>query len=240
MNDYNLTEFAQVNQQLNYQLDAVWAAPRQTAERAKAMSHLIQQLQNLPGLKKVAHQDYYLALNQTWEWMSRNIDEFSPSTDSLADDLVRWINGHLYWRIYDIYHPSALADKHFSLDERIFGEGETYLDLLSDQGFNHVQLSTIDQQIQSLQQEEDHRIAIQIEKWIMSDPDGHLGNCHPKRQERCNCQTLGSRIIIKDPPDSFITLAKDLDIPYQTLVSHWKRRCLPLLQTQTKRFGYET
>jgi hypothetical protein len=239
MNDSNLPEFSEVNSQLSQKLAAVWAAPVQTADKAKAMSRLIQQLQSLPGIKKVAHQDYRLALNQTWEWISRNIDTFQPATDCLASDLVRWINGHLYWRIYDIYHPPASTPQHLSLDEQVFQAGETYLSLLSEQGFVGLSLSVIDQQIQALQQQENRKIATQIENWIASDPDHHLSDCHPKGQKCCNCQLLGYSMIIKDPPDSFIDLAKDLDIPYQTLVSHWKRKCLPLLQAQTKIFGYE-
>ena len=53
------------------------------------------------------------------------------------------------------------------------------------------------------------------------------------------CQILSYRLIIKDPPDSFTQIAQDLDIPYQTLVSHWKRS-LPLLQAQAQIFGYES
>jgi hypothetical protein len=239
MNDCNLPDFAETNSQLHQKLAAVWSAPAQTAERAKAMSRLIQQFQSLPGIKKVAHQDYRLALNQTWEWISRNIDQFQSSTDCLENDLVRWINGHLYWRIYDIYNLPKTNQQHLSLDEQVCPEGETYLSLLSDQGFVDLSVSAIDRQIQALQAQENRQIALQIEKWIASDPDHHLADCHPKGQKCCNCQLLGYSIIIKDPPDSFTDLAKDLGISYQTLVSHWKRKCLPLLQAQTKIFGYE-
>jgi hypothetical protein len=239
MNESNSPPLSTVNIQLHTKLQEVLVAPLQSAERAKAMSRFIQQLQHLPGIKKVAHQDYYLALNQTWEWISRNIDEFRSSTDFLADDLVRWINGHLYWRIYDLYHPAAAAQQHLSLDEQVFQEGETYLNLLSNQGFLNIHLNTLDQQIQYLQQEEHRRIALQIEKWIAADPDQLLYDCHPKGQHQCNCQTLSYSLIIKDPPDSFTNLAKDLNISYQTLVSHWKRKCLPLLQAHTKNCGYE-
>ena len=53
------------------------------------MSCLLRTVMCLPGIKKVNHQDYLLALNQTWEWMSRNLDEFQASTDSLTGALER-------------------------------------------------------------------------------------------------------------------------------------------------------
>jgi hypothetical protein len=214
-------------------------APIQSAARAKAMSCLLLTLMHLPGIKRVNHQDYLLALNQTWEWISRHIDEFRSSTDSLEHDLVKWINGYLYWRIRDIYHSVPTRQQQISLDEEIFDNGETYLDLLSESGFLKLDLHTLTAHIQLLQQQENREIATQIEAWIESDPDLRLATCYPRDRSHCHCQILSHRIILKDPPDSLTDIAKDLDIPYQTLVSHWKRSCLPLLQTQAKVFGYE-
>ncbi|PSB40853.1 hypothetical protein [Chamaesiphon polymorphus] len=240
MSGANLSEPEDLETQLRQKLAAVLAAPVQSAQRAQAMSRLICTLRQLPGIKIVNHQDYLLALNQTWEWMSRNIDEFRASTNSLEHDLVKWINGYLYWRIRDIYTTSALPDRqHLSLDEEIFNQGETYLDLLSESGFGDLTLDNLNAHIASLQQQEHREIAARIEAWIQLDPERQLQSCYPKGRSNCNCQLLGDRIIVKDPPDSLTALAKELDIPYQTLVAHWKRRCLPILQTQAKIFGYE-
>jgi hypothetical protein len=240
MSSSNLPEPAKIEIQLRQQLAAVLAAPVQTAIRAKAMNCLLQTVMHLSQIKQVNHQDYLLALNQTWEWMSRNIDEFQSSTDSITHDLVKWINGYLYWRIHDIYHLNPNRIQHLSLDEKIFEDGETYLDLLSETGFIDLNLNTLTEHIQSLQQQEHQTIASQIEAWIQTDPDRQLQGCYPRNQNHCNCQILSSKLIVKDPPDSLTAIAKDLDLPYQTLVAHWKRRCLPLLQTQAKIFGYES
>jgi hypothetical protein len=240
MSGANLSEPSDRETQLRQKLTAVLVAPVQSAQRAKAMSRLICTLRQLPGIKIVNHQDYLLALNQTWEWMSRNIDEFRASTNSLEHDLVKWINGYLYWRIRDIYTTLALPDRqHLSLNEEVFHQGETYLDLLSESGFGDLTLDNLNAHIASLQQQEHREIAARIEAWIQLDPDGQLRSCYPKDRANCNCQLLGDRIIVKDPPDSLTALAKELDIPYQTLVAHWKRRCLPILQIQAKIFGYE-
>jgi hypothetical protein len=239
MNSSNLPEPDEVEIQLRQQLDAVWTAPLQSAQRAKAMSRLLGMVRQFPGIRRVNHQDYLLALNQTWEWMSRNIDEFQASTDSLERDLVQWINGYLYWRIRDIYHSTSTGQQLMSLDEEVFDRGETYLDLLSATGAIGVNLQTLDEQIAVLQQQADREVATQIEAWIESDPDGQLQNCHPRSRSGCHCQVLSYRMIVRDPPDSFTQIATELNIPYQTLVSRWKRSCLPLLQAQARSFGYD-
>jgi hypothetical protein len=239
MSDSSLPEYSKVEIQLRQQLATVLVAPIQSAARAKAMSCLLQTIRHLPGIKVVNHQDYLLALNQTWEWMSRNIDDFQSSTDSLTADLVKWINGYLYWRIRDIYYGGSDRKEHLSLDQEIFDNGETYLDLLSESGFLKIDLNTLNEHIQSLQQQADREVATQIEAWIRLDPHQQLQSCYPRDRKHCHCQLLGCRIIIKDPPDSLTEIANDLNIPYQTLVAHWKRRCLPLLQTQARAFGYE-
>jgi hypothetical protein len=240
MSDSNLPELSELDRQLRQKLAAVLAAPVCSAARAKAMSGLLRIVMYLPGIKKVNHQDYALALNQTWEWMSRSIDEFRSSTDSIERDLVKWINGYLYWRIHDIYHPSGDRSQPLSLDANVFENGETYLDLLSESGFIEIDLNNLNEHIRLLQQQEDRKIATQIEAWIQHDPDRQLQSCCVRDRQCCNCQTIGYRIVVKDPPDSLTAIAKDLNLPYQTLVAHWKRRCLPLLQAQAKNLGYET
>jgi hypothetical protein len=240
MNNSNLPEPSAVEIQLRQQLDAVLAAPIQSAQRARAMSRLLCVLRQLTGIRSVNHQDYLLALNQTWEWMSRNIDEFRSSTDSLEHDLVKWINGYLYWRIRDIYQGAPNRQQQISLDEEIFDNGETYLDLLSESGFLSVNLNTLTEHIKLIQQQDDRAVATQIEAWIEFDPDRQLQSCYPRDRDCCHCQTLSYRLIIKDPPDSLTQIAQDLDIPYQTLVAHWKRRCLPILQNQAQNLGYDS
>ena len=239
MNSSNLPEQSKMEIQLRQRLDAVLSTSPQSAERAKTMSRLIDIVQRLPGIKKVAHQDYLLALNLTWEWMSKNIDQFLQSTNSLENDLVKWINGYLYWRIRDIYHPPVLPIKIVSLDSLIFDEGESYLDLLSAEGFIGFNLNSLDEHIRSLQQQEYQTIATQIEKWIESDPEQQLQNCYPRNCKQCNCQIISYRRLIIDPPDSYKEIANEMGIVTGTLTGHWYKKCLPLLQAQAKKFGYQ-
>jgi hypothetical protein len=222
-------------------LATVFQAPPHSEARARALSHLIRHLQNSPRIRKVAHQDYLLALNQTWEWLSREIDRFQRNDNSVEDDLYAWINGYLNWRIRDLYSPSTTQLATVSLDATLSAAAETpetYLDLLSEAGFIEVQLSSLDQYIEALQQQANQEIAIQITAWITTDPDNILQNCCLRNHQHCNCQILSKRLLVQDPPDSFKKISQDLDIPYQTLVSHWKRSCLKLLKNTAKNFEY--
>jgi hypothetical protein len=210
-------------------LAEVLQAPPHSPIRSKAFSALIRYLQHLPGIKKVDHQDYSLALNQTWEWLNREIDNFQRSNkSSLEQDLVRWINGYLKWRIKDLYSAANV----FSLDAKVVDTDETYLNLLAENGFIRMKLSLLDQDIANIQQQETREIVQQIEDWIATDPDRELQNCHLKNHPQCHCQFLSQKLLLQDPPDKLAKIARDLDISYQTLISHWKRSCLELLKNK--------
>jgi hypothetical protein len=214
-------------------LATVLQSPPHSLIRSKAFSKLVQYLQHLPGIKKVDHQDYLLALNQTWEWLNREIDKFQCSNNgSLEQDLVRWINGYLKWRIRDLYFPQTTDPPTLSLNASMTDTDETYLSLLSENGFFGMKLSLLDQDIANIQQQETREIVHKIENWIAIDPDQELQKSHLKNHPQCHCQFLSQRLLLQDPPDKLAKIARDLDISYQTLVSHWKRNCLELLRNK--------
>ncbi|GAX34483.1 hypothetical protein [Nodularia sp. NIES-3585] len=199
-----------------------------------AMSKLIWEIQQLPGLLKSSHPDYLAALNRTFEWISNNISQFQPDSNSVAKSLVRWVNGYLKWRIKDLYSPDK--DAPLSLDAPIksdFGE-VTLLDKLP-----HSTLSGLDSLIQNSQRETTQRIGLELELYIEQDPEGKLKNSYPSSSAQCNCQFLSQRRVLKEPPDKFADIAKDLSIPYTTVNSHWKRKCEPLLQKIAEDLGYK-
>lgn len=216
-------------------LAEVLASPPHSKARAKNLSRLIQFLQHLPEIKKVNHQDYSLALNQTWVWFSREVDKFKRSdTGSLENDLVKWINGYLKWRIYDLYFPQKSHPQEHSLDATIPDSDTTYLDLLSEEGFIETSLGSLDKYIENIQQLETQKLGREMEAWIADDPEDELKQCFPKNYPDCNCQILSEKLLLQDPPDSLTRIAQEAQIPYQTLVAHWKRSCLKLLQNKAK------
>ncbi|MBE9092486.1 hypothetical protein [Tychonema sp. LEGE 07203] len=223
---------------LDGRLSALIAQVRQHPAPSKkwrpAMNKLLLQIQQLPGLKKSVHQDYPEALNRTFEWVSREIAKFEPRPPSVSKSLVNWINGYLSWRIQDLYSPDK--DAPISLDAPIAADigKTTRLELLPD-----FPLSGLDGMIESVQKETTQRIGLQLELYIEQDPEGKLRNSYPRSNPECNCQFLSMRRVLKEPPDKFRDLAKELKVNYTTLNSHWNRKCEPSLQEIARTLGYK-
>jgi hypothetical protein len=231
------------DEQLRALIEAVRQA-KSAEKRRMALNALLRKLQKLPGILKSSHQDYPEALNLTWEWVCRNIDKFYADDKNVAENLKHWLNGYLYWRIHDLYSPD---EKYIKLgSEKIKvgfipidpphsrendGGSDTMVDRLAkpeDQMGNSF-LSLIDRQIQEAQTEERRNLAQKIATYIKQDPDQRLQRCHPKGKPRCNAQFLAMRLCLQDPPATQTSLSEELQIPHQTLVSHWKYACRKLL-----------
>ncbi|WP_071192000.1 hypothetical protein [Trichormus sp. NMC-1] len=199
-----------------------------------AMNRLLLEIQRLPGLAKPSHPDYLAALNRTFEWVSSNISRFEPYSGSVVESLEKWINSYLYRRIQDLSLPKKNAP--LSLDAPIksdFGE-VTLLDKLPN-----FTLSGLDGLIENSQRETTQRIGLELELYIEQDPEGKLKNSYPSTSAQCNCQFLSQRRVLKEPPDKFADIEKELSIPYTTVYSHWKRKCEPILKKIAEDLGYK-
>lgn len=230
------------DERLRQLIGAACQHPDQSQEWRRAMSRLLIVVQGLPEFRKYSRPDcpaYLLdALNRTWEWLSRNIRNFKPHTSCIRADLVKWINGYLYWRIKDLAQPNFLAEH--SLDETTKDadgvESTTKLEQLSSNT-----LSGIEGHIEQLQKQSEQHLVLQLEFYIEQDPERKLRNCYPRKHPNCNCQLLSQKLlsIFKDPPDKLTDIAREFNINYQTLLSHWKRKALPLLQEIAIELGYQ-
>lgn len=227
-----------MDERLRQLIEAACQQPTGSREWRKAMHRLLIELQRLPGLRKSSHPDYLQALNQTWEWIGRNIcRDFEPRSESIQQSLVHWINGYLYWRIKDLPFPEA--SNSISLDAPIGNEeGTPLLEQLSQTGLQSPTLSGLDGHIQRLQKEKIQRLGLSLERYIQQDPERKLQNCYPRAYPSCNCQLLSQRRYLNDPPDTFQDIAEELDMPFRQLTNHWYGRCKPLLQAIATDLGY--
>jgi hypothetical protein len=223
-----------LEQQLTALITQIRQHPPQSRQWRLAMNRLLLEIQQFPGLRKSSHPDYPEALNLTLKWISNNISEFEPNSDSVAESLVRWVNSYLRWRIQDLYSPDKNAP--LSLDAPIasdFGE-ITLLDKLPNST-----LSGLDGLIENSQKESKQRIGLELELYIEQDPEEKLKNSYPRSSVECNCQLLSQRLVLKEPPDKVADIARDLSIPRTTVNSHWKRKCEPMLQKIAEDLGYK-
>ncbi|MGB3511745.1 MAG: hypothetical protein WBA93_21405 [Microcoleaceae cyanobacterium] len=201
-------------------------------ERQKALNRLLILIQQLPGLYRSSHQDYPEAYNRTLEWASKNIQNFQSRPPSWEKSFVVWINGYLKWRIRDLYTPD---NKYDSLDKPISneaGESKTLKDKLPANT-----LSLLEIKIAELQQAKLERQGEEIRQYIEADPEEKLKASHPKKYPECNCQILATQLLLAEPPQKIADISQEINISNQTLYSHWKRKCLPLLREIANQFG---
>lgn len=198
----------------------------------KALNRLLILIQQLPGLYRSSHPDYPEAFNRTLEWVSQNLKSFVPRRPSVEKSLVIWINGYLRWRVRDLYASDRLyesLDRPLSNDE---GESSTLADQLSA-----TTLSLMELKIAELQEAKRQSQGRAIEKYIREDPEEQLANCHPRQYPKCNCQFLAIELLLEEPPNKISNISRELSISNQTLYSHWKKKCLPILQEIARSFG---
>lgn len=212
---------------------------RESLEWQKAINRLLIELQNSPELLKSRHPLYLEALDKTWEYVIENLHKFKPQPEiPISESLMKWVKGYLVWRIRDLFRQKA---SELSLDTEINPDLEsplTLIDILSENGFNSPTLSGLDAYVENKKQENIVTIWQQFEIYVLEDSEMLLRNCHPGNRPDCNCQLLSIKRLFTDPPEKFTNIARKLGIKYQTLKSHWERRCLPLLQQILKDLGY--
>ncbi|NES04803.1 MAG: hypothetical protein F6K22_19375 [Okeania sp. SIO2F4] len=200
-------------------------------ERQKVLNRLLILIQQLPGLYRSSHQNYPEAFNRTLEWASKNIQNFQPGS-SWEKSFVIWINGYLKWRVRDLYiadnkYENESIDKPINDDE---GQSTTLGEKLPANT-----LSLLEMKIAELQQAKRQRQGIAVQEYIKTDPEEKLKTSHPRKHPECNCHVLAIRLLLEEKRIS--NISREISISNQTLYSHWKRKCLPLLQEISSKFG---
>ncbi|WP_445637037.1 Helix-turn-helix transcriptional regulator [Nostoc sp. DSM 114161] len=236
-----------MDEQLKKLIDEVCCYPDPSPERQKALNRLLIVIQQLPGIYKSGHQDYLEALNLTWEWVSRKICGFEARSrsdskgvsPSLQQSLVIWINGYLKWRIKDLYIPDSnytiSLDRPTRNDE---GDETSLLNILPDSQ-SPITLDLLDIKIAQIQENRRQGVGERIRQYIEQDEEGKLTASCLRKNPECHCQLLAMRLLIENPPHKISDIARELNISNQTLYSHWKKNCLPLLREIGINFGYE-
>jgi hypothetical protein len=219
--------------------------PQGSPKRQRALHKLLLVVQKLPDLRRDNHPNYPDALSFTWEWFIKKIDEFEydPNFPELVEkSLTNWINGTLKYRILDL-KTSVQKEKKLktSLDKPIGNDEDnrTKGDTISNEDALIPTLDGLEGYIQKEQQKKIQRIGLNVESYIENDPDNKLQQCHPKEKPKCNAQVLAQRMFLKEPPDKLKPISREMDIQYQTLVSFWKRKGLPLLREIVTELGYQ-
>ena len=211
--------------------------------RRQALTRLLIYIQRSPLLYRSSHPDFADALNRTLAWVSRSIKQFQPHSGSVTQDLMRWVNGFLKWRIRDLYSPDLiyyeLIRSGFApveLDKPMREQESNFTPVVNLTPDPRGWESLLEQRIETLQQHAQERIGWRITQYLRSDPDNLLRNCHPRNQPGCNCHELVVRLHLNEPRETLRAIANRYSINEQTLHTHWRDKCLPLLQIIALRF----
>ncbi|MEL6788525.1 MAG: hypothetical protein AAFO76_14235 [Cyanobacteria bacterium J06607_15] len=224
--------------QLNQELAQAIAECRQDnlTKRRTSLNRLLILIQQLPGIYTVSHQDYPEAYNRTLMWVCQNIDRFEPTTESVEKSLVIWINGYLKWRIRDLY----ISDNSYDLQRVYPTKNNAELDLIANLPDPQVSLSLLDTQIAQMQAEKAENMGKAIADYIKQDQDKKLTTTFIRQHPQCNCHNLALRLLLEQPPQKISQIARELEVNNQTLYSHWKQKCLPLLQSISQSINHES
>ncbi|MEL6580482.1 MAG: hypothetical protein AAFQ14_12070 [Cyanobacteria bacterium J06621_12] len=224
--------------QLNQELAQAIAECRQDnlTKRRTSLNRLLILIQQLPGIYTVSHQDYPEAYNRTLMWVCQNIDRFEPTRESVEKSLVIWINGYLKWRIRDLY----ISDNSYDPQRVYPTKNNEELDLIANLPDPQVSLSLLDSQIAQMQAEKSENMGKAIVDHIKQDQDKKLTTTFIRQHPQCNCHNLALRLLLEQPPQKISQIARELEVNNQTLYSHWKQKCLPLLQSISQSINHES
>lgn len=179
------------------------------SRRQRALTKAIRILPTL--LRKERSPHYNDALQQTFEYFCRHIDDYDPA----LGNVVTWLNSYLSWRLVDGY--KAGTEIPFSQfmrnnDDLPFADIPDPIDYSAFSILNSVQT------------------------WVESDPTGELKSTYMKKYPYVTAQFL---ILQRLPPQtSWKTLSKTLGINISALSAFYQRHCITRLRAFGKAQGY--
>lgn len=243
------------DKQLRELLQLLKDSQQGSQEQKRLKNQLCKLLRDLPGSRKYrepdANIDFDGALHEAYAGFFTTLPNFlrGIDLDNIADDVlrtrvVRRFNQIIQNKVCNQYRKLERQPFTFSLDAPN-KSNKTGEEFDSEGMADDTTEIGIEQLIEREQAKNQQRIGLQLWQYIEDDPDEKLRNCYPDNKPEANCQVLARRLLLKNPPDSLSVIAKELDINYQTLNSHWNNRNrkdlkgLPLLKKIALEFGYQ-
>ena len=103
----------QRDENLRQLIETVRQHPKHSLRWRKAMNQLLMEIQQLPGLAKSHHPDYYEVLDDTLLKLAEEIQEFEPKHSSIETSLVAWINVklRLKYEVRDLHFQTITSSK---------------------------------------------------------------------------------------------------------------------------------
>lgn len=249
------------DEQLRQLLQLLKDSQEGSKEQERLKNQLCQLIPDLPGIRKHPYpnidleemmQEAYCGFIKTLSVFLRGIDLDSLAADVLRTRVVQRFNKTLKNKVYDQYRRMQQQIFTVSFDAPITSNpGEEFE---AQEPIDDTTKNGIEQLIEREQAHNKQRIGRKLWQCIEDDPTGELRNSYPNekidktqpntpenRRPRpdANCHILAVRLLLKDPPDKLSVIARELNIDYQTLNSHWKRTGFELVKEIGNRIAKE-
>jgi hypothetical protein len=210
-------------------------------EKAETLALAIDQLPEVKRYLDKGWLPYYdEALPVTERDVKRNINKFpqiyrlnlettdcqnASETAIVRKRFISWVMMILSRDCYDVKRGQKNRPKTVSLsDPAGINQGGTIEDTIPDtQSLSSLEIILAEEELQENQQQEKELKRL-IESLV----------CHPKGYPNCTCYELIQRRLLKTPPQQWMEIAIELEIPYGTVTAHWNRKCKQRLEEISK------
>ncbi|MEG4251110.1 MULTISPECIES: hypothetical protein [unclassified Microcoleus] len=249
------------DEQLRQLLQLLKDSQEGSKEKERLKNQLCQLIPDLPGIRKHPYpnidleemmQEAYCGFIKTLSVFLRAIDLDNLAADVLRTRVVQRFNKTLKNKVYDQYRRMQQQIFTVSFDAPITSNPGEKIE--AQEPIDDTTRNGIEQLIEREQSQNKQGIGRKLWQCIEDDPTGELRNSYPNekidktqpntpenRRPRpdANCHILAVRLLLKDPPDKLSVIARELNIDYQTLNSHWKRTGFELVKEIGNRIAKE-
>lgn len=203
-----------LNQQLEQLVALACSYPVKSLGRRQKLNELVRLVMRSGKLWKENTPYYNDALQQTWLYFCRNLEQYNPERSSV----ITWLDNYLKWRLLD-FHNKEVQDQVRTTSSPLLATEE------------------ITNPIENIPASPDIPLILEeTYQWVQTDRDGELRSIHVKDRPDVTCQIL---ILRRLPPETpWKTVAKEFNLPSSTAPNFYKRECLPRLRNFALKQGY--
>lgn len=203
-----------LNQQLQQLVTEACSYPAKSLQRRQKLNEVVRVVMKSGKLWKENTPYYNDALQQTWLYFCRNLEQYNPESCSV----ITWLDNCLKWRLRDIHSFQAKEQARtvFSIEPG------------TEEINNPVENVPAAPSVPEILEE--------TYQWAETDIDGELCSIHVRGRPDVTCQIL---ILRRLPPEAlWEDIAKEFNLAPSTAPNFYKRECLPRLRKFALKQGY--
>ena len=206
---------ADIDQQLRQLVAQTCQYPRRSLQRRRSLDQLIRAIAQSGKLWRENSPDYEEALQQTWLYLCRKIENYDPERATVTT----WLDAYLKQRLNDLRLKRWQDMKRHQ--PQPLPSWENPIDPIENLPNTHPDIPPLLEETR---------------QWAESDPDGDLSSSHIRGRPDITCQVL---ILRRLPPETeWVKLEAEFNCRISTLATFYQRHCVPKLRKFGESQGY--